>query len=86
MSDIRSVAADMLAASALHAGSIQADWTETARFHDGTAALMQERPPLTMDPMARLATAHALTTDHSPSYQEILGFGGELSPPRSPPR
>lgn len=69
----------MLAASALHAGSIQADWTETARFHDGTAALMQERPPLTMDPMAPLATAQALTTDHSPSYQEILGFGGAFA-------
>ena len=70
----------MLAASAVHAAaSIQADWTETARFHDGTAALMQERPPLTMDPMVRLPTAQALKTYHSPSYQEILGIGGAFA-------
>ena len=62
-----------------HAGSIQVDWMETARFHDGTTALMQERPPLTMEPMARLPTAHALTIDRSRSYQEILGFGGAFT-------
>ena len=70
----------MLGVAALgHAGSIQVEWMETARFHDGTTALMQERPPLKLEPMEHLPTAHALTIDRSRSYQEILGFGGAFT-------
>ena len=60
----------MLGVAALgHAGSIQVEWMETARFHDGTTALMQERPPLKLEPVEHLPTAHALTIDRSRSYQ-----------------
>ena len=61
------------------------EWTQTALYKDGTTDLLKSMPPLVFMPMPDAPDGSPfLSIDASTSYQEILGFGGELSPPPSP--
>ena len=61
------------------------EWTQTALYKDGTTDLLKSMPPLVFMPMPDAPDGSPfLSIDASTSYQEILGFGGELPPPRSP--
>ena len=54
-------------------------WVQTARFEDGSLALLDDKPPVTMEAMPSIPKEHALTVDTSRTYQEILGFGGAFT-------
>ena len=61
------------------------EWTQTALYKDGTTDLLKSMPPLVFMPMPDAPDGSPfLSIDASTSYQEILGFGGELSPRCSP--
>lgn len=69
----------MLLAYAACAAAQQVEWVETARYKDGTTALLAERAPLKMQPMASAPASHVLEVDTSQKFQEILGFGGAFT-------
>ena len=54
------------------------EWSQTARFDDGTLNLLKQMPPLEMTEMSP-PTGRSLIIDVGTSYQEILGFGGAFT-------
>ena len=57
------------------------EWTQTARYKDGSTDLLKSMPPLVFMPMpaSQSMGGPVLSVDWSQEYQEILGFGGAFT-------
>ena len=56
----------------------QVEFTQTARFKDGSTDLLKAMDPLSMQAMPR-PSGKALAIDWTTTYQEIVGFGGAFT-------
>jgi hypothetical protein len=61
--------ARLIAIGATVTASVKVEWTQTARNGDGSLVLLQDMPPLTMEPVADAPKGPAVSVDTSKTFQ-----------------